>query len=48
MTIGDKVLWIRGAVGLTGQVVDVLVISPVYYLLVIDTPLGHFHEHPLN
>jgi len=55
MTIGDKVRWIRGAVGLTGTILGSEIIEPAgqypvpaYTLYRIATPKGTFYEHPNN
>jgi hypothetical protein len=52
MTKGDHVVWIHGAVGLTGRIVDFQLVplapSSCNVLLKIETEHGTFHEYPHN
>jgi hypothetical protein len=52
MTKGDPVIWVRGAVGLTGTIVDFLHVplanSQFDLLLKIETKHGMFYEYPHN
>lgn len=51
MTKGDPVVWVRGAVGLTGRVVDFLLVTttvPWNLLFKIETERGVFYEYPHN
>jgi len=52
MTLGDKLQWTRGAVGLTGTLCDIVYIPRAprkdAVLYAIETEHGILHEHPGN
>jgi hypothetical protein len=52
MTLGDKLQWTRGAVGLTGALCDIVDIPHAprrdAVLYAIETEHGILHDHPEN